>query len=226
MKTRELFEELGLEKDWTENGGRLPSFLMRFGPHVIEVMECTNRWLQPVFVLSGGIITDRTTELVESELFVELETKEEGLALLGYMLGKAVPQEWKPTWLLEGEALNEHLPWEKERARQERRPRCSVDREWFRIATKHLRNAADGANETDLTTFSFDGELLRVRGENLILALPGAGQAWPETVQIATAGLCSLPQRLMNPTIEIIVGDEGLLIAGRRHPLVWSRPTP
>lgn len=223
MQTRRLFEDLGFERDWTVRGGELPGFLMRFGPHIIEAMECRNRWLQPVFTLGGVINTGRTLALIESEMGLEIDSREEGLALLGFILGRAVPQDLKPEWLTEGERLKRHLPWERERVRErlrdERRPRCRVDREWFRIAGKRLRSIADEAGEGHLSTFSFDGEVLRIRGEGLMIALPGTGNIWPVRAQIATSALRHLPRRLMDQTIEVVVLDDALRIAGRQFAL-------
>ena len=49
--------------------------------------------------------------MYESDLPLEVETKEQGLALLSYYLGRHLPEQVKPPWMRIGERMKANLPW-------------------------------------------------------------------------------------------------------------------
>lgn len=64
--------------------------------------------MRPTCQISAVVDTGRTISLVESEMPVEIENEEVGLAWLAQILGSAIPDDSKPAWLITGQGLK-HL---------------------------------------------------------------------------------------------------------------------
>ena len=105
MLTSSLLRSLGAQPDATMVGFEDEALRLRLGDHSVQCGEIMTRWLTPTYLITGVINTGRTIVHVESEMPVELATKEEGLAWLAAILGNAIPDELKPQWLVEGERL-------------------------------------------------------------------------------------------------------------------------
>lgn len=223
-----IFEELKAEK--FENPlSTQPAYRMRFGPYEVEAAVFTNRCFRETFFLSGIINTGRTLSPIESELPLEVDSREQGLAMLAYCLRSEIPEHLKPDWLRAGEEFREHLPWEKDREEYRKRPLCFIDREWMRIACRKLREHASGAVEYDTTSFYFDGAVLKIfahatesSARRLCLAMPAEGDAWMERNWVSTWRLESLPRRLMTRLVEVSVWQGFLVIANHRFPVLTT----
>lgn len=105
-----IFEDLDFER-FEHPASSEPAYRTRFGPHEIETVLLTNRWFQKGWMLGGVVNTTRTVGIVEGELPLVVETKEQGLALLSYFLARQIPEQFKPPWLRIGERMTSHLPW-------------------------------------------------------------------------------------------------------------------
>lgn len=108
LATASLLRSLGADDDPTMTMADDIGLRLRIGPHLLQGGEFTSRWLRPTYRISGVIDTGRTISLVESEMPVELESEDEGLAWLAQILGSAIPDDLKPAWLLKGQGLK-HL---------------------------------------------------------------------------------------------------------------------
>ena len=105
-----LFEELDfqLAVSWSSTG---PAFRFHCGPSEFDALPGVNKWLQQTYFVAGTVLTPRSASLVEFEMPIEVGTYEEGLALLGYFIGREVAEVDKPPWLRIAERLSAHLPW-------------------------------------------------------------------------------------------------------------------
>ncbi len=108
--------------------------------------------------------TNRSMGQLDFSLPLEVESFEQGIALIAYNLRKA-ELKIKPNWLIEGLSLSELLLWEIEKKKYRDNPRAIIDHEWFRIIVKKLLEASKNSTEDAVTTFSFVTDLkLFVRG--------------------------------------------------------------
>ena len=108
LATASLLRSLGADDDPTMMLADDIGLRLHIGPYLLQGGEFTSRWLRPTYRISGVIDTGRTISLVESEMPVELESEDEGLAWLAQILGRAIPDDVKPEWLLKGQDLK-HL---------------------------------------------------------------------------------------------------------------------
>jgi hypothetical protein len=140
------------------------------------------------------------------------------VALIAYGIskGREFRPDKSPPWLLQGWAWQTHLPWAREQKAYEARPECSVDRDWFRVTVKKLRELADSAGEADLALFEFDGEVLKISVCDYMLAMPAKGKPWKGPYAISAKTLAFLPKRLVDTAINLSVWD-GYISIGRRR---------
>jgi hypothetical protein len=106
----ELFEELEFRK-FEHPLSRKPAYAYSFGPFEIEAVVFVNRWLREGYFLGGVVNTGRTISSVDGELPLDVDSKEQGLALLSYFLARHIPDPNRPPWLRIGERMTSHLPW-------------------------------------------------------------------------------------------------------------------
>ena len=116
IELEQLFSELDFEAVEPLSGSR-SAFHFHCGPNEFEIVPIVNRWLQQAYLLVGTVVTARTASMVEIELPPEVGTREEGLALLGFFIGRAVAEVDKPPWLRIAERLSAHLPWREHQQR-------------------------------------------------------------------------------------------------------------
>lgn len=105
-----VFEELNFER-FDHPASSEPAYRTHFGPYEIEAVLLINRWCQKGWMLGGTVNTTRTIGMVDGELPLVVESKEQGLALLSYFLARQIPEQFKPPWLRIGERMTSHLPW-------------------------------------------------------------------------------------------------------------------
>jgi hypothetical protein len=105
-----LFEELDFD-EFKHALSSKPAYRTWIGPHEVEAAVLTNRWLCESWMLSGIVNTGRTLSMIEGELPLEVNSREQGLALLSYFLARHIPEQFKPPWLRIGERMRSHLPW-------------------------------------------------------------------------------------------------------------------
>ena len=108
-----LFEELDFQA-FEHPSSNKPAYRAHFGPYEIEAVVLVNRWFREGWMISGLVNTGRTISQIEGELPLDVESKEQGLALLAYFLARQIPDQFKPPWLRIGERMNAHLPWARD----------------------------------------------------------------------------------------------------------------
>lgn len=106
----QVFEELEFRR-FDHPLSSKPAYRYLFGPHEVEAVALTNRWFREGYMLGGVVNCGRSISELEGELPLEVESKEQGLALLSYFLARHIPELHKPAWLRIGERMRTHLPW-------------------------------------------------------------------------------------------------------------------
>lgn len=173
-----------------------------------------NRYFQEGFIFFGYYITERSAGELDFFLPLQVESYEQGLAFIAYYLRNADFKN-KPNWLNEGLALREHLPWEKEKKTFNENPKAIIEHEWFRVLVNKLRLLISTSTDEDVTTFSFDGTVLRVVCNNGSLVVGGLGMAWQNTATVKTKSLDFLPKRISNRNIQVYIWKEKLYVGNR-----------
>lgn len=107
---RAVFEDLDFEQ-FPHPVTLQPAYRTNVGRYRLEAVQLTNSWLQPGWVLAGTVNTGRTLAMIQGELPLQVNSKEQGLALLSYFVGRHIPEHEKPPWLRIGERMTAHLPW-------------------------------------------------------------------------------------------------------------------
>jgi hypothetical protein len=115
VATEDILRALGFHDDPSVISDELPGMSFDFGNFKLEASHNVNRWLRPVIALGGVMATDRTIAVVHFELPVEVESFEQGVALVTHCLdsqGIFNPSVPVP-WLIDGRQYRHLLPWNK-----------------------------------------------------------------------------------------------------------------
>ena len=221
MDTRALFESLNFEQDWAAMTDQLPAYSYDFGNLRLNAAQVMSVRFTPCFYLGGTYRTSKTLGVVEFEMPLEVESFEQGVAWLAHGLGRKFEPRIPTLWLADGRSWKDHLPWERDRKAYAARPQCSVEKDWFRMAVRKLKEAAKAADDHDLAHISFDGEILRFSVRDTTVPMPAAGTAWNDRYAIRASQLEQLPVRL-NSFVHVSLW-EGRLNIGNR---VWTTIDP
>lgn len=106
---------------------------------------------------------------------------------------------------------------ERERAIYDARPHCHVQRDWVRLALKKLHQYLADVGPDATVTVSFDGTVLTIRCENMVLAMSAIGSAWTQKYGIKAGALEPLPKRLMRDPVDVSVWKSDLVIGNERY---------
>ncbi len=216
IPTRTIFEMLGFEAINAPITDEQPDYFIPIGRHRVEMAQMVNFRMVPIFQVSGVINTGRSIHMIEAEMRLEMDSYEQGVAWLAYILRDVFRQFEKPDWLIEGEGWADQLPWRLDAARAAPRSSCKVPREWFRLAAKQLRTLAETAEPLDEARFDFDGLILTLNVGAAQIPLPAKGDAWDRPAWVRLAALADLPKRLVYDPVTIAVWDTRLGIANTR----------
>jgi len=191
-----------------------PAYRYDFGNIELTAVEVTNLSFQPIFLLVGIASDKRSIMEIRQEMPLEVESFEQGVAFIAYALGDYRPQN-NTLWVEEGRKWAKLLPWERKRREYEGRPNCVVNSEWFCIAAKKLRGHAKFAESTELVSFEFDGEVLRIKTPGEFIAIPAQGTSWDQAYFLRLSQLDFLPKRIMRVPVSLSIW-EGMLTIGNR----------
>ena len=109
------------------------------------------------------------------------------------------------------------------------RPRCTVRRDWLRLALKTLGEHLASASIDNSALFSFDGSILSIRLDGKVVALPGDGLPWTVCFNVQGRKLRHFPKRFMQEHIEVSIWEsrlsiDGAVYKGTIEPPVLSGP--
>ena len=166
-----------------------------FGNFKLQGSQIHNYQFREVFDFFGCYVNSDRAGVLEFKLPIKVESFEQGVAFLAFFIGKA-HFSIKPGWLSKGLEWSSHLPWVKERMEYENIPKAMIDRDWCKLIVNKIIALAAIASTTDLTTFSFDGEVLKIVCCNEKIICAASGKAWQSTVAVNTKSLSSLPKRI------------------------------
>ncbi len=173
--------------------------------------------------MQGTVRRPRSIALIEAIMPAEVESHEQGVALLAHHLSPHWGDEPGTQWALDGERWADHLPWQRDQTRYAARPQARVGRDRIRPEHQALRTLAEAAGPEDFATFTFDGEILRISAEGLKVALMADGEPWPERAQVPLAPLRHLPKRIMQDPFLIDLWDGHLRLGTLRAPLLRNQ---
>jgi len=220
IKLRNVLLELGFHENWSAITDEQPGYCYDFGNLKLTAAQVTNSYLTPVFAFGGVARSPRTIAEISFDMPLEVESLEQGVAWVTYGLGRAFRPSKLTPWVDQGRKWSDTLPWEQDRRRYEARPHCLVDRDWFRLAAKKLRDKAGLVNANESASFQFDGKVLQIKTLGEFLAMPAEGVAWDRPYFVNASELDSLPKRMMRSTVEVNVWEGKLRIEGRAFALV------
>lgn len=225
VPVRTLLLELGF-KGTGPVGGSANALSFDFGPFELTATRGVNRWLRDVWLLGGVANNGKSIALIEFEMPLDVESREQGTAWIAEHVAEWARSPHVPQWLHDGFGWRDELPWRKTALAFEGRPRCRVARDWFRLPNKTLRLAALEAGPDLHANVSFDGEVLKITLPRGLVAVPASGDAWPTPVTVRLASLRHLPQRLVDPSLEVAVHGGHLLVGRLRVPVVGDEAGP
>jgi len=114
-----VLRTLGFEEDPNVLSDETPGLSYDFGAFRLEASQGLNRWFRPVVTLGGLIATSRTNTLIHFEIPLEVESFEQGVALVTYILDSHAGGRFQPpfdvAWLEEGRRFSHLLPWKTRR---------------------------------------------------------------------------------------------------------------
>lgn len=196
------------EEGFAEDGASLKWNFGNGSVSAVDVLDPTRGYV--VFVC-GSILDARSMQFVELSIPAWFKRRELGIAWLAYACRHLRPARHTP-WLQEGLALKDLLPWEAKLRAYEARPQCEVDREWFRLIARLLRDAAATAGPDDGLEFQFDGANFHVTFGGKTYSWPATGGNWTGPAVVELSAMSRLPKRLMRSSISFSVRHEGFEI--------------
>jgi len=216
MSTRELLIDLGFEAVVAKFTDQQPGYQYNFGNLVLKVSQVTNEYLRPVMHFTGVASTPRSIGMIEFSLLLDVESFEQGVAMIAFCLGRGFTPVRPTPWLDLGRSLEELLPGRRELRLFQQRPKCHVEAEWFRVAVKKLTSAGEAADPDSTLCASFMGDILKFELSGQCIAMPASGSAWPKSYTCPSPGLKHLSKRTPSVGIEVSIWDGRLAIGGLR----------
>lgn len=222
----EVLRSLGFASDSSVISDPPGGLAVNFGDMTLKASVCTNRRFQPIILLSGVMRTPRTIVEVSCEMPREVESWEHGIAWVTWCLDKHAGGTYQPAlpvaWLEPGRQYSHLLPWERERAAYAARPRCQVDREWGRVAIRKLAEVVAITEDDVPASLHFDGELLKIRCGDSLIAVPASGTPWASCYTVRMGALRRLPKRLSGTSVEFSIWNATLTIGNRVYAGVFA----
>lgn len=226
VPTWEILKAFGFQPDTAVVSDIQPGLSYDFGNFTLSVSAVINLRFAEVIMCSGVLSTRRTLSEVHIEMPRQMESREQCAAWLAWSLdrqaGRLFQPQRKVDWLEIGRANESLLPWVRDRAAYEARPHCSMEREWARLAIKQLKAALLRVPADSEVWFAFDGEVLRIRCGEDVIAAAATGKAWPERYALKANQLKTLPGRLMHLSVEFSAWKGSFHIANRQYEGVVS----
>ena len=216
VATRDLLVELRFQPVKAPFTDQQPGYRYDFGNFVLSASQVTSEYLRPEILFTGLQSTPRSVGMVEFSLPLEMESYEQGVALIAYNIGNDFTPARATPWLLLGRMWEEHLPGKREMRLYKQRPQCHVNAEWFRVAVKKLIAAGEKASDESRFTVTFRDSVLKFDLAGEILAMPAAGNSWKQVCQCRTRELMRLSKRTPSSGMPFCIWDNCLLIGNRR----------
>lgn len=198
----------------------------------LTAVETLNRFFLPALQVAGLWRTDRSLRMIDFEMPMLVESREQAVAWLTFGIGLDCPAASALPWLAEGRTLQHLLPWVRRECEQSARraelqrqraarPHCIVSRHWMRVLLNQLADVAAATSGPFSFSAHFNGRMLTIDAGGRIMGAPASGPGeWPERVRAVLATGAPLPRRLMTDPVEVGVWDGALEIERSRLPLI------
>lgn len=219
ISTRDLLVDIGFEPVIATYTDLQPGYRFNFGNFVLHASQVTSKYLRPEILFTGTIVTTRSISAVEFSLPLNVDSYEQGLALIAHGIGRSFIPLLPAPWLDQGRKWEEHLPGRHELRLYEQRPRCQVESKWFRVAVKKLIAIGETANVNDEFSVSYQDNVLRFDLSGQILVMPATGLAWSKTYRCREQGLKHISKRTPSNGISLSVWKDTLAIGRLQLPV-------
>jgi len=198
-----------------------PGLCFDLGDLTLAASAVVGRHFNEVVLFTGALMTSRRMAEIEFEMPRQVESGEQCAAWLAWNLDKYhvadSGQRTTPEWLSLGRNHQHLLPWVAEAAAYSARPQCSMDRDLARVVLKKLRAALAAVPPDTEVCFSFDGDVLKIRFGQELIAASASGERWKHHYRIEAGKLAKVPARLMQPFVTISCWQTSLRIANRLY---------
>ena len=217
IPTMDLLRCLGFQPDSGVLSDPGPGLSFDFGNFKLTASKCLNLRCVEVVLCLGVMSTPRTLGLMHFEMPTKMDSIKQCAAWIVWNLDQHNNHSlFRPGrdvgWIAEGRENQRLLPWILSMAEYEARPRCSVKRDWLRLAPKTLaENLADLPDDA-VVAFSFDGSVLSIRCGGKVIALPGEGPPWTVRIQVIAHKLHRLPKRLISERLEVSIWESRIKV--------------
>ena len=216
VPTRDLLVDLGFEVVVAEYADQQPGNRYDFGNFVLEASQVTGKYFQSEIYFAGIISTPRELGMVEFSLPLDVQSYEQGVALIAFNIGRNFTPLRPTPWFEQGREWQDHLPGRREARLYAQRPQCHVEAEWFRVAVKKLIEHGSQADDTQVFKVSFISGVLKFELSSQSLVMPGTGNDWRDECICFSKGLVHLSKRTASEGIWLGVWKSQLAI-GRLH---------
>jgi hypothetical protein len=197
----DLLRGLGFQHDPTVVDYGSPNLTFDFGVLKLKAICCLNLFANEIVLFTGVLSTPRSLAEVHFEMPPLVKSLKQCAAWIVWNLDRHSDHgKFKSArhvgWIEDGRENQKLLPWVKAKAEFDARPRCIVQRDWFRLALKSLGERLSSLPENAEVVFSFDGSVLLIRCNEKVLALPAEGLPWAVRFKVEARTLQRLPKRL------------------------------
>ncbi|MBI5771341.1 MAG: hypothetical protein HZA93_26440 [Verrucomicrobia bacterium] len=220
IQTWDLLKGLGFQPDESVFSDIRPGLSFDFGNFKLSASAVLSRRFEEVVLFTGVLATARSLAEVQFEMPRQIESREKCAAWVAWNLDQAAGGGFDPAnevaWLKIGRANLGLLPWYFDRHAYETRPSCSMEREWARPLFKKLKLILAELPDDALVRFSFDGEVLKIRANQIVLAAPASGAPWQNSYVATRATFPMLPRRLTRDPVTFSIWNGHLEMANWR----------
>jgi hypothetical protein len=207
-RTWNLLPSLGFVPDSSDTS----HLSLNLGNLNLSVVEAWSPCSGSAVFFSGILATPRTISEVEFALPRQIESLKQCAAWIVWNLdqhadGKTFRAARQVDWIDEARQNRRLLPWVMSQAEFEARPRCTVHRDWLRLALKNLREQLASLHDDAIVDFGFDGAVFSIRCDTKVIAFPGEGVRWTVRFRVEAKTLRRQPKRLMREHIGVSIWD-------------------
>lgn len=221
IETFEALQQLGFKPDPRVMSDLHPGLSYDFGNFKLNVVFGTSPRHGQAAYFGGVLNTPRTVAMVEFAIALSIESREQCAAWIVYHLDQVADGYFIPAietpWLDEGRAHQDLLPWIRRQNAYKARPGCSVERDWLRVALKKLAAVVAGVTDDCPVEISFRDDILSIRCDGQLIAMPASGRSWGSAYSIPAGQLRSLPKGLQQEVLWLDVWESRLGIADRAY---------
>jgi len=218
IDTWDVLKKLGFLPDDEVISDVKPGLSFDFGNFKLSASCCIGSNFREVVHFYGAMITPRTSTPVSFELSRQVQSPQQCAALLAWQLDSiAGSNGFTPAlvvkWLEEGRNNRGLLPWNKDKAEYEARPKCVVEKVWLRLALKSLAEILSTVGNEEKITFGFDGSALIIRcAGKVVVAMPAKGTSWRKYYTIQAGEIKNLPKRFTTDNVVVSIWNARLTI--------------